>query len=55
MLILVLISSLVGVSHNLELPIHNIVGIFVRLSGELFILWFFPTVILDTGGIFFAM
>ena len=55
MLILVLISSLVGVNHNLELPIHNIVGAFVRLSEELFILCFFPHIILDIGGIYSAM
>lgn len=42
MLNLVLISSLVGLYHNLELPIHNIVGTLVRLSEELFILYFFP-------------
>lgn len=42
MLILVLINSLVGVCHNLELQIYIIVGTCVRLSEELFIL-FFPT------------
>lgn len=43
-LILVLIVSLLGVNHNLELPIHNIVGTFVGLNEEMFLLYycFFP-------------
>lgn len=42
MLILVLINSLVGVCHNLELQIYIIMGTCVRLSEELFI-FFSPT------------
>lgn len=55
MFILVLISSLVGVNHKLELLIDNIVGTFVGLSEELFILCFCPHIILDIGGISSAM